>query len=195
MTAFDFAAMLAVMCYQSAIESSGGSEDARDAMKKIALTKGKVALVDDADYEWLSQWKWCAHQSRDGQRWYAVRRTYGGPVRLFMKMHRVVMGVPSHIDVDHKNGNGLDNQRENLRVATKVQNTRNQKLRSTNTSGYKGVSRSAGRWAAVLYVDYTQIYIGCFDDKRVAARAYDFAAMIHFGEFARINFPRHVAKT
>jgi hypothetical protein len=98
-------------------------------MKEIQLSKGKVALVSDQDYEFLSQWKWCASNESRGTKWYAIRWSRksehgeGKPYKI--RMHRVLMGLPPKDDsvvVDHKDRNGLNNQRENLEMITQVEN-------------------------------------------------------------------------
>ena len=152
-------------------------------MKQIELTRGYVATVDDADYEWLtSLGSWSARETVDG-RVYA-QRAVG---RTTEQMHRVIAG---HALVDHINGDGLDNRRSNLRPATVTQNNRNARRRKDNRSGFKGVTRQAsGLWRARITVDGLQIRLGTFDAPEDAARAYDAAAIHHFGEFARLNFP------
>lgn len=150
-------------------------------MKHIQLTQGKVALVDDEDYEWLSQSKW--HYTHQG---YAARRASG---RMVL-MHREIVGTEGSADTDHINGNKLDNRRCNLRVCTRSQNLINRpSLRGS--SNYKGVSWSVRdrKWLAHSYHSGKSHYIGTFDDEREAAAAYDKAAKRAFGEFARLNFP------
>jgi len=104
-------------------------------------------------------------------------------------MHNFITGWPY---VDHRNGNGLDNRRQNLRQATHAQNLANQKLSSRNVSGYKGVSRNRNldRWTATISPAGRSVYLGSFDTPQDAARAYDAAAVEHYAEFARLNFPR-----
>ena len=109
-------------------------------MKEIILTKGKVALVDEANYNWLNQWKWYA--SRGSNTWYAVRTSRENGRRIEICMHRKILGLEFRdgLITDHINRNGLDNQRENLRITNKSGNAHNSKLPISNTSGYKGVS-------------------------------------------------------
>ncbi len=154
-------------------------------MRTIPLTQGKVALVDDADFEFLNRWKWYAWRTRHGT-YYAVRNSdyVPGKARKGIRMHRVLCGGA---EIDHRDGDGLNNTRGNLRPASDRQNCGNQKLRRTNTSGFKGVSlRRAGVWSARL----SGKRLGDFRDPRDAARVYDAAAVIQFGEFARVNFPK-----
>src|ERR1700685_1864374 len=117
-------------------------------MKFIPLTQGKVAMVDDADYEWLAQWKWFA--IFDHGNWYAVRnvRKPDG-TQTPLRMHRVLLGLTDlKIEVDHRDGNGLNNQRHNLRIATHGQNMCNRSMQKNNISGVRGVCwhKDAGKW-------------------------------------------------
>lgn len=161
----------------------------------IPLTQDKFAIIDAADMHLVDQWNWSAsrRKNRKGIRWYAVRGTSvkGKGVRIYM--HREIMAASSTAEIDHRNGDGLDNRRSNLRVATRQQNTRNAGLRSNNTSGYKGVwwSRVSGKWACGITINARNIHLGLFLSKREAARAYDVAAANCFGEFARPNFPEN----
>ncbi len=157
-------------------------------MKEIPLTQGKVALVDDADYPELSKYKWCAQHTE--ARWYAIRFDVGRMGRCRIPMHRAILNAPSGLEVDHRNHNGLDNRRANLRLATKAENQRNRNKPATNTSGYKGVSWHKGhnRWQAQIRHDGRARFLGYFDTPEQAARAYDSAAIETFGEFALPNF-------
>jgi len=149
-------------------------------MKEIPLTQGKVALVDDADYEWLMQFNWYATQPWSV--WYAARKPRSGIVY----MHRVLCGG---IKTDHRDGDGLNNQRYNLRVATTTQNNGNQGLIQRNHSGFKGVSwdKQKNKWYACIVKHNKTVNLGRFSDPRDAATAYDSAAIDYFGEFAKTN--------
>ena len=107
-------------------------------------------------------------------------------------MHRFIMKPKSNEYVDHINGDKLDNRKENLRICTKKENQRNQKVRKDNTSGYKGVALMAGKyWRAYITSGGSrQKHLGNFKTKEEAARAYDEKAKEYFGEFARLNFPK-----
>ena len=101
----------------------------RDSVREVQLSKGKVALVDDADYEFLSQWKWCASLESRGTKWYAIRWSkkseHGDGKKFKIRMHRVLMGLQPKDDsivVDHKDRNGLNNQRDNLELVTQREN-------------------------------------------------------------------------
>lgn len=156
-------------------------------MKLLPLSQGKHAIVDEADYEWLSQWKWCA-ASFNGK-WYAARMRRK-PESGIALMHREIMGAAAGEYTDHINGDGLDNRRENLRLCSHAQNMSNSRHRSNNKSGFRGVDRPnpKGRWRAKITVNRRSIHLGYYDAKEEAARAYDEAAIRYFGEFARPNF-------
>lgn len=159
--------------------------------KEIALSQGMVALVDDDMYEYLSQWKWHAVKGSNGK-FYAVRLE-GKGVRKYVAMHRVVANTPPGMDTDHIDDNDtLNNQRYNLRPCTRSQNQANRGRRADNTSGYKGVTwnKAKGKWIAQIRVYGKQIHIGNFVTAEKAARAYDGFAQMHFGKFAKLNFPK-----
>lgn len=156
-------------------------------MREILLTRGQVAITDDVDFETLSLWKW--YLSPEG---YACRtgRKSEGVYKQRFYLHRQVMGVTdSLIEVDHVNGNRLDNRRCNLRLCSKIENRRNKLLQVNSTSGYKGVSfrNATGKWQAKLKNLNKWICLGDFDTKEQAAIAYNEAALTHFGEFAHLN--------
>lgn len=154
-------------------------------MKEIQLTQGKVALVDDADFDWLNQWKWYAMKSKNT--FYAVR---ANKERQKVLMHRVILGLtdfsllPDHIDND-----GLNNQRSNLRIATQSQNRFNTANKIKGSSKFKGVciTKDRKKWQAHIQKEKQQIYLGCFETEEQAAFAYDQAAIIYHGEFATLN--------
>lgn len=153
-------------------------------MQRVELTQGKFALVDDTDMELVSQHRWRAQQL--GQLWYAVRSTH---THQYL-MHRMILGLvdSSHlITVDHINGDGLDNRRENLRVANKAQQIANSGSRA-GTSRYKGVSYDARRnkWRMAIVVGGVQTSKS-FSSEQDAARAYNTAAIQAWGEYAKLN--------
>jgi hypothetical protein len=155
--------------------------------KEIQLTQGKVALVDDADFDWLNQWKWTAHKDRF-DKWYARRLQWTGVIYKTIYMHRLILNASKGAEVDHKDGDGLHNCRRNLRESTHKQNSANQKAKSN--TGYKGVIlERGGRYSAHIYVNRKHITLGRFNNPIDAARAYDEAARKNFGEFAHLNFP------
>jgi hypothetical protein len=158
------------------------------------LTQGKYAIVDQQDYERLAKYRW--HAARHGRSCYAQRGTgsakAGKRKKHLVMMHREIMDVGEDRFVDHKNHNGLDNRRANLRVATWEENCWNKRKRRTGSSSrYKGVSRvrRRGKWQAEIRWRGRRIYIGYFDDEEAAARAYDAKAAELFGAFAALNFP------
>jgi hypothetical protein len=153
-------------------------------MKKIPLTKGKFALVDDEDFEYLNQWKWCAWIG-DG-RSYAVRNAGKDQKRgMFERMHRVILRLKKGEIPDHIDGNGLNNQRSNLRIATHSQNAMNTRKRSGCSSQYKGVSydKVRSQWMCMVRGKY----VGRFNSEKEAAQAYNVHAQKIFGEFASLN--------
>lgn len=152
--------------------------------KQISLTQGKVAIVDDEDFEWLNQWKWCAR--KDGPRWYVMRRNCE---RELVQMHRFILNPQAHLETDHRNGNGLDNRRCNLRSCTRSQNSMNSKKRTGCTSQFKGICwrQDTRKWRARIQFNDKRHNLGCFDNELKAAKAYNKAASRLFGEFARLN--------
>jgi len=146
---------------------------------KIELTQGKVALVDEDVFEELSKHKWHLH-GRYAARWMRVAGK-----RSVVFMHRQILGCKSDQQVDHKNGVTLDNRRNNLRLATPTQNSRNAKKAAGVSSRFKGVSwdKRRGSWL----VQIQKRFIGRFKSELAAANAYDRKARELFGEFARLN--------
>ena len=154
---------------------------------EIALTRGKTAIVDREDYESVYQFKW--YLSGDAQ--YASAYIGGGRrARQFITMHRLILGLRPGQDADHINGNGLDNRRANLRVATRQQNLWNMKKKK-GRSRFKGVTWNKARnlWVAQIKYNYRGYNFGGYGQEIDAARAYDASARKYFGEFARTNFP------
>lgn len=154
-------------------------------MREIELTQGKVALIDDADYDLIKDIEWSAH--REKHRWYAIGRYLGKAI----KMHRMIMGVTDpNIKVDHHNGDGLYNMRSNLRVSTNSQNTSNGRPRMGFTSKYKGVhwDRFNNKWRVqVESKEHGVKRLGRFKNEVHAALEYNAEAVKIHGEFARLN--------
>ena len=153
-------------------------------MKRIKLTQGKYAMVDDSDYNYLMQWKWYA--SGHHGKFYARRGTHS------IRMHRVILPPGKGFEIDHIDRNGLNNQRNNLRLCTRAQNQANVGLSKNNKSGFKGVYwlKASNKWAAEIKVNRKNILIGQYFCIVKAAKAYDAAAEEYFGEFAYTNFNR-----
>ncbi len=134
-------------------------------MKKISLTQGKVTLVDDIDYEYLNQWKWYA--AKDGNTFYAIRTIKRNGKQTTIHMYQVLAKRLDFQDsADHKNRNGLDNQRSNLRNATQKQQRENQGIPKNNTSGHKGIcwDKQRSKWRAQIGHNGKCIYLGLFDN-------------------------------
>lgn len=151
--------------------------------KSIPLTLGKFAIVDDGDFDWLSQWKWMC------VRGYAVRSTGPRKNRKVVFMHRLVANTPANMETDHINGNKLDNQRRNLRVCTRSQNMSNVGAYRNGTSGHKGISWHSERrkWQAYITVNYHRIYLGIFSEISEAIAARDDASKKYQGDFRRTD--------
>ncbi len=191
-----------MICYvgkTNSNRSSGGNSGSRpsciatpvgllleNTMKKIPLTRGQFALVDDEDFGWLNQWHWCAHRNRNPNgNLYAVGK--------LGSMHRVIMKAKPKQILDHKNRNSLDNRRINLRFCTFSQNHQNKISKRKSTSKYKGVSwfKPTKKWCVHICLKRDKC-IGYFDNEADAAKAYDKKAIELFGEFALLNFPNEV---
>jgi hypothetical protein len=166
-------------------------QPANDEVRYIALSKGKFAIVDKEDYEWLRKFKWFASGSEKYP--YAARAIYPQKgVKIMLYMHRMIMNAPEGFVVDHINGNTLDNRRANLRLATKRQNTCNMRVNKEGCSSkYRGVGwhKASKKWIAKISVERKRIHLGVFDSEVEAAKAYDTAAIMYYEEFARVNFP------
>lgn len=149
--------------------------------KTIPLSKGRFAVVDGGDYAFLVQWKWCYCNGYAAR---ALPREKGKPRRL-VQMHRILLHPPAPFEVDHANGNTLDNRRCNLRICSRSQNNINRKKRTGTSSRYKGVHlhKASGRWIATA----KNKYIGCFKTEKEAAEAYNEAIMRISPDFARVN--------
>ena len=155
--------------------------------KEILLTKVKVALVDQDEFEWLSNWKWsCTSHG------YACRGTTGrGGVKNTYYMHREIINAKDGQDVDHINGNRLDNRKANLRLCNRSENMMNSSGISDRSSSFKGVhwNKKQERWVAQISENKKVRHLGSFEDETEAAKAYDQSARKAHGEFAKLNFP------
>lgn len=167
-------------------DRSAQAETMPDGSVRFPLTRGQWAVVDAADAPAALAFRWQAVPSPNT--WYARRESWLGDGKSKgVLLHRAILGAPEGVEVDHKDGDGLNNRRSNLRLATHKQNMGNMRKHRNNTSGYTGVSRhprDRGRWRAVIMVDGKQRYLGVFRDKESAAEAYAEAARRILGEWA-----------
>jgi hypothetical protein len=162
-----------------------------EAYRKIYLGEGKFTTVSPIDYYQFNVFHWYAEVK--GYNTYAVRAVSVPEKRRtrIVSMHREIMNHPEGHVVDHKNGDGLDNRRSNLRKATKAQNMHNRRKRKNTSSKYIGVSfhKTYKAWVSQIVHEGKRRWIGKFESEIEAARAFDEAAEKYHGEFARLNFP------
>jgi len=179
-------------CSQQRVRRDAPEPEPVAGARWVALTKGMFALVDETDFVDVSRWNWCVMECVG--LWYAMRgrtpeEVLSSGKKAPVLLHRYLLHEPFE-EVDHRNGDGLDNRRENLRASTHAQNMMNSPSR-VGSSRFKGVSLSRGRWRATIRDDYRTVHLGRFDTEKEAAHAYDEAARrLHGSEFARVNFPR-----
>jgi hypothetical protein len=153
-------------------------------MKEIKLTRGLVTMVDDDDYDYLTQWKWQARLS--GNTWYAMRSINTKGVITCEIMHRVIMKTPHGLQVDHIDHNGLNNQKANLRNCTHAQNQINRN--AYGKSKYLGVYVSVyGTYKAAITRENKRTHLGTFKNEIDAAMAYDKAALLYSNEYVNLN--------
>lgn len=147
------------------------------------ISGGYVTMVSVEDADLLRQRAWSSENNRKKKTIY-VRSNSN-------KLHRIIMGDPNGMIVDHENGNGLDNQRRNLRICTVQQNAQNAPRHKDGSSRFKGVcwDEKRGKWVVQVCLDYKRKTLGSFDCEIEAAKIYDAFAIDNFGEFARLNFP------
>jgi len=158
----------------------------------IHIKKFRFAIVDPYDYDRLRRYKW--RLNRSNRTYYAFRTVSRGPLfrPQVLWMHHTILPPPDGYLTDHRNHNGLDNRRSNLRIATYSENVQNaRKTKSKTSSRYKGVDfvKATGKWRARICVAGYRIFLGSFDSELEAALAYDTAAKLYFGQFACLNFP------
>ena len=151
----------------------------------IPLTKNQNTLVDTEDYERVNQWNWVAHWATSTKTFYAQREGDSGNVF----MHRFIMNPPEGQQIDHIDGNTLDNRKANLRLCTHAENTKNKKKR--NGKQFIGIhfEKSSGKWRAEIMSNYKTTFLGRYNTAEAAAKARDEAAKELHGEFASLNFP------
>ncbi len=160
-------------------------ENLPDSASLIPLTRGTFVIVDTNLLRILNIHKWHLSWTKGYER-YAMRTEK----RKAIYMHREIMNAPDGMEVDHINGNGLDNRRENLRLCTRAQNRMNSVKRIGKSSTFKGVywHKNCRKWRASLKLDGKEIHIGYFNTELEAAEAYDVEALYYFGNFAKTNF-------
>jgi hypothetical protein len=162
--------------------------------RRIYLGEGKWTLLDVKDYYRLRIFKWIVYGN--GHNLYAIRLRFADTNKTStVYMHREIMNPPAGLVVDHRNCDGLDNRRSNLRFATHAQNTRNRRKKKNGVSQFRGVWFYKGKWGSQIKGQGKRIYLGRFDNEIDAARAYDKAALEYHKEFARLNFPESATKT
>ncbi len=158
-------------------------------MKLIELTQSRVAVVNDEDFEWLSQWKWSYHYQKDRNTGYAKRTNHSGPQQQTIFIHVAIMKRHKRwkcgYEVDHINTCGCDNRKVNLRLATRSEQGINTGLQSNNTSGVTGVSwhRKDHKWQARININGKQIHLGNFIDKKDAITKRRQAEIKHFKKY------------
>ncbi len=158
-------------------------------MKRIALTQGKFALVDDDLFDYLNQWKWNFNKGTG----YVQRLAYLGKidgkyVYKHQYMHRLILNPPEGFDTDHINHSKLDNQRKNLRIATRRQNLQNKiNSKRKNSDVPMGVGEHKGLWRARITVNRKEIFLGDYNTFEEAGIAYNWASLKYFKEFANFN--------
>ena len=153
-------------------------------MKEIELTQGKFALVDDDNYDYLMQWKWCVTSC--GNRFYAMRAVKDNGKNIYIYLHRLIMKTPINLFVDHVDHNTLNCQKYNMRNCTRQENSQNRKAWNYGTSIYLGVSFNKER--NLFRADIRNIHLGYFSNEIDAAKTYDLKAKEIYGEFANLNF-------
>lgn len=185
----DFYAKKCIGCTdQEKAESLASSITVEHGVARVPLTKGHTAIMDAGDVALVSKHSWCAVSAGGGKTVYAARGTHDGKTIL---LHREILGAGSGREVDHINGNGLDNRRSNLRLCSGSQNAMNRQSGWGAHSKFKGVTwhKAGKKWRAYIKVGGKQRHLGCFDREEDAALAYDNAATEAFGDFASLNFP------
>ncbi len=160
--------------------------------RRIYLGEGHWTLLDVKDYYRLRIFKWIVYGN--GTNLYAIRLRFTAPNKTStVYMHREIMNPPADLVVDHRNCDGLDNRKENLRFATHAQNTRNRRKKKNGSSQFLGVyfNKEKSAWDSQLMHNGKKIWVGRYKNEIEAAKAYDKAALEYHKEFARLNFPEN----
>lgn len=158
---------------------------------------GLYAIVDEADAELVSQYRWhVLHRSNDTTFYASTNvKQPDGTYKTRVQMHRLILDLTDPLErVDHINHDGLDNTRANLRVGTHQQNCYNSRRKSHSKQRFKGIVPDYRKWRARIRVNGKETHLGNFETEEEAARAYDAAAREHYGEFACLNFPDEVSR-
>jgi hypothetical protein len=167
------------------------SESDKPDTRLMPLTQGKFAIVDAADFEWLSRWKWSFMKGSHNRNGYAARGQHINGKLVHVLMHREILGLPKgerFPQGDHRDSNGLNNVRSNLRVATHQQNMCNRKTYRNNTTGFKGVTVVPnGRFRAIVNLNKKPKHLGYFDSAEEAAGVYLTALLEFHGDFACLS--------
>jgi hypothetical protein len=152
----------------------------------VTLSQGKETVIDARDVALVDGFNWFAHKNKHS--FYAVRNDYTGPKPRLVSIHRTIMGEPDGFFVDHVDGDGLNNCRDNLRLATLAENNRNARKPVTNSSGFKGVSwrKVEKKWQSAIHFEGRKVHLGLFNDLEEAHAAYVAASIKLHGEFGRL---------
>jgi hypothetical protein len=152
---------------------------------EVSLTQGRIAIIDDEDWDLIKDYKWFAFKMCNT--YYAVTNYYKEDrSRKLLLMHRLILDAQPGQRIDHKNRNGCDNRKENLRFASVAENAMN-KESHTGTSIYKGVCWDRGKWKSSIATGRKSFHLGRFVSEKEAAKAYDKKAIELFGDFAKLN--------
>lgn len=161
--------------------------DIHGVYRRLQLTQHKYSLVDSEDFETLASWSWFVVRKFVARKW----KFYARRSDDCMGLHSFILKCPKGVDVDHIDGDGLNNRKHNLRICSESQNQMNRLNLTTNTSGFRGVvwDRRANKWKGTLTANKIRMHLGYFTDPIRAAKARDEAARKHHGNFAVLNFP------